>query len=115
MKLLERAKSLRNEQTDAELCLWYRLRAHRFMEMKFKRQKPIGQYIVDFICHERNLIIEVDGGQHQDSVEYDRRRDAWLRDQGYTVLRFWNNDVLLQTDEVLDAIRVAAQDVEQKP
>ena len=79
------------------------------MEMKFKRQKPLGQYIVDFICHEHNLIIEVDGGQHQDSADYDRLRDAWLRDQGYTVLRFWNNDVLRQTEGVLDAIRVAVQ------
>ena len=108
MQLLKYAKTLRSTQTDAEQRLWYFLRAHRFMEMKFKRQKPVGHYIVDFICHEHNLIVEVDGGQHQDDVEYDRRRDAWLQAQGYTVLRFWNNDVMQQTEIVLEAIRAAA-------
>ena len=108
MPLLERAKILRSDQTDAEQRLWYCLRAHRFMNLKFKRQKPIGRYIVDFICYECNLIVEVDGGQHQENAGYDQRRDAWLREQGYTVLRFWNNEVMLQLESVLEAIRVAA-------
>ena len=85
--------------------LWYYLRAHRFMGLKFKRQKPIGRYIVDFICLERRLIIELDGGQHAEQMAYDRHRDAWLRSQGYTVLRFWNNDVMQQLESVLERIR----------
>ena len=107
MHLLERARILRSGQTDAEQRLWYYLRASRFMEMKFKRQKPVGRYIVDFVCHEWKLIVEVDGGQHQENAEYDSHRDTWLQGQGYKVLRFWNQDVLQQTDVVLEAIRLA--------
>ncbi|MBI5752802.1 MAG: endonuclease domain-containing protein [Hydrogenophilales bacterium] len=107
MRLLENAKNLRSSQTDAEQRLWYHLRAHRFMDMKFKRQKPMGRYIVDFVCVEHRLIIELDGGQHADEVSYDQQRDAWLRSQGYTVLRFWNNDVMQQLDGVLEQIRLA--------
>ena len=109
MSLLERAKELRSRQTEAEQRLWYYLRAHRFMSMKFKRQKPLGSYIVDFICHEINLIVEVDGGQHQENAGYDQRRDAWLQEQGYTVLRFWNHEVMQEIEGVLEAIRLAAQ------
>lgn len=104
--LLRSAKTLRTNQTDAEQRLWHHLRGHRFMELKFKRQKPMGRYIVDFVCVERQLIIEIDGGQHAEQVEYDQRRDAWLRSKGYTVLRFWNNEVLLQLEEVLERIRL---------
>jgi very-short-patch-repair endonuclease len=75
--------------------------------MKFKRQKPIGYFIVDFVCHECNLIIELDGGQHAENIEYDAARDAWLRGQGFTVLRFWNNDVMQKIESVLEAIRIA--------
>jgi len=102
--MLENAKALRSNQTDAEQRLWYRLRAHRFMDLKFKRQKPIGRYIVDFVCMEHRLIIELDGGQHAEQVAYDQQRDAWLRSQGYTVLRFWNNDVMQQLEGVLEQI-----------
>ena len=105
--LLERAKSLRTHQTDAELRLWFHLRAHRFMGKKFKRQKPVGHYIVDFICFDPKLIVEIDGGQHAEQVEYDRRRDAYLHSEGFTVLRFWNNQVLCETDTVLESIRQA--------
>ena len=106
-KILLNAKTLRAHQTDAEQRLWYHLRAHRFMDLKFRRQKPIGSYIVDFVCWEQKLIIEIDGGQHAEQVGYDQRRDAWLRGQGYTVLRFWNNEVLQQLEEVLEQIRLA--------
>ncbi|MGV8900086.1 MAG: endonuclease domain-containing protein [Burkholderiaceae bacterium] len=106
-KALSNAKTLRTNQTDAEQRLWYHLQAHRFMDIKFKRQKPLGRYIVDFVCLELRLIIEVDGGQHAEQVEYDQCRDAWLRNQGYTVLRFWNNEVMQQLDSVLEQIRVA--------
>lgn len=106
-KALNNAKTLRTQQTDAEQRLWYHLRAHRFMDVKFKRQKPLGRYIVDFVCLELRLIIEVDGGQHAEQVEYDQRRDAWLRSEGYTVLRFWNNEVMQQLEGVLEQIRLA--------
>ncbi len=103
--MLNNAKALRSNQTEAEQRLWYHLRAHRFMGLKFKRQKPIGRYIVDFVCLEHRLIIELDGGQHSEQVAHDQHRDAWLRNQGYTVLRFWNNDVMQQLEGVLEQIR----------
>ena len=68
---------------------------------KFRRQQPIGAYIVDFICLEKKLIIELDGGQHTEHVEYDEKRSAWLRERGYRVLRYWNHDVLKSTDVVM--------------
>lgn len=105
-KALINAKTLRTHQTEAEQRLWYHLRAHRFMGLKFKRQKPMGRYIVDFVCMERRLIIEIDGGQHAEQLEYDQHRDMWLRSQGYTVLRFWNNDVMQQLEGVLEQIRI---------
>ena len=82
------------------------MRAHRFQGLKFKRQKPIGRYIADFICIEHRLIIELDGGQHSIQMNYDQQRDQWLRQQGYTVIRFWNNDVMQRLDEVLEQIRL---------
>ena len=88
--------------------LWYHLRGHRFEGLKFKRQKPFGSYIVDFICLDRLLIVELDGGQHSEQMQYDQRRDDWLRAQGYTVLRFWNNQVLQELPAVLECIRLAA-------
>ncbi len=99
------AKTLRTNQTEAEQRLWYHLRAHRFMGLKFKRQKPMGRYIVDFVCLEHRLIIEIDGGQHAEQVAYDQHRDTWLRSQGFTVLRFWNNKVMQQLEAVLEQIR----------
>ena len=73
------------------------------MGLKFKRQKPVDQFIVDFVCLEIKLIIEADGGQHGDDA--DAKRDAWLKAQGFTVVHFWNNDILGQTDAVLERIR----------
>ena len=100
---LTQAKKLRSNMTDAERRLWYRLRAHRFDGHKFKRQIPVGPYVVDFACLGRKVVIEVDGGQHSDS-QSDISRDIYLRDQGFQVLRFWNNDVLKNTDAVLEVI-----------
>lgn len=107
MNLLDNAKVLRRTQTDAEQRLWYHLRAHRFMGKKFKRQKPVGRYIVDFVCLEEKLIIELDGGQHAERVDYDQERDLWLRNQGYTVLRFWNCELMSEMECVLERIRTA--------
>jgi very-short-patch-repair endonuclease len=106
---IERAKWLRQNMTEAEARLWCLLRAHRFQGYKFKRQKPIGPYIVDFVCMQHRVIIEVDGGQHQDRREYDQERDAWLRRRGYAVLRFWNHEVMGNLEGVLEAILQAMQ------
>jgi very-short-patch-repair endonuclease len=92
--------------TDAEHRLWYRFRAHRFDGIKFKRQVPLGRHIVDFVCFERRVVIEVDGGQHADDPN-DAARDDWLRGEGFVVLRFWNTDVLKRTDVVLEEIAKA--------
>jgi very-short-patch-repair endonuclease len=89
MTLLERARVLRSNQTEAEQRLWYYLRARRFFGLKFKRQKPVGNYIVDFVCFSPKLIIEVDGGHHAEQEEYDERRDRWLCNEGFMILRFW--------------------------
>jgi len=106
MTILDNAKALRGNQTDAEQILWYHLRAHRFMGKKFKRQKPIGRYVVDFVCLEEKLIIELDGGQHADHEDYDQVRDTWLRNEGYALLRFWNNQVMQELEGVLEQIRL---------
>ncbi|WP_200872717.1 endonuclease domain-containing protein [Polycyclovorans algicola] len=103
---LKRAKALRTQQTDAEHRLWHHLRAGRFLGLKFKRQQPVGPYIADFICLGHRLIIEADGRQHNASPR-DAARDAYLKAQGFRVLRFWNHDVLKDTDAVLEAIRLA--------
>jgi very-short-patch-repair endonuclease len=105
---LDQAKALRNKMTEAERRLWYWLRAHRLADHKFKRQVPIGSYIVDFACLGRKLVVEVDGGQHADSLS-DKRRDAWLKTQGFEVLRFWNSDVLKNTEGVLALILEALE------
>ena len=97
------ARNMRAAPTDAEAIIWRQLRAHRFDEHKFKRQQPIGKYIVDFVCFEAKLIVEVDGGQHNGSVS-DRSRDDWLGSQGFRVLRFWNNEVLQNLEGVLARI-----------
>ena len=102
----KRAKQLRGSQTDAESELWFHLRAHRFMGLKFKRQKPVGTYIVDFICIEHGVVIELDGGQHNDAQkDYDVVRDRYLASLGLTVFRFWNDEVLKDTNAVLERLR----------
>ncbi|OGI43336.1 MAG: hypothetical protein A2150_06745 [Candidatus Muproteobacteria bacterium RBG_16_64_11] len=100
------AKVLRRRLTDSERCLWTQLRAHRLARWKFKRQQPIGAYIVDFVCFRARLVIEVDGGQHLGS-EADRVRGEWLEGQGFRVLRFWNNEVLTELPAVLEKIAEA--------
>jgi very-short-patch-repair endonuclease len=98
------ARELRGRMTDAEALLWKLLRSRRIAEAKFRRQHPIGRYILDFHCHENKLAIELDGGQHAEAVDYDGRRDGWLRTQGVHVLRFWNNQVLAETEAVMEVI-----------
>src|SRR5665213_4264180 len=98
------ARRLRVDQTDAETVLWNRIRNRQIDGHKFVRQQPIGNYICDFVCRERLLIIEVDGGQHNESAA-DAIRDRRLNEAGYRVLRFWNNDVLGNIDGVLAVIQ----------
>ncbi|MBO4120046.1 endonuclease domain-containing protein [Cupriavidus gilardii] len=101
------AQSLRQRQSDAEHRLWFHLRAHRMLGYKFKRQVPIGRYIVDFLCMRLGLVVGADGGQHANGA--DIVRDQWLASQGLKVLRFWNHDVLQQTEAVLEAIRIEVE------
>jgi very-short-patch-repair endonuclease len=106
---LRHARRLRVMMTDAERRLWSALRSRRLDGFKFRRQHPLGNYILDFACVEHRLVIEADGGQHADDPA-DARRTAWLESQGWRVVRFWNNDILANTDGVLDAIlRVLAE------
>ena len=104
MKPITFARQLRRQQTDAENMLWSRLRAHRLFGLKFRRQQPMGSYVVDFFCPEKMLIVELDGGQHQDRAGYDQARDDWLKSEGYTVLRYWNNELMCNLDGVLEDI-----------
>jgi very-short-patch-repair endonuclease len=101
-------RKLRGQPTDAEMKLWLSLRDRRLCGFKFVRQEAIESYVVDFVCRDRRLIIEVDGGQHADSLS-DRNRDRVLSEAGYRVLRFWNNDVLANRDGVLQVIAEALE------
>ena len=104
---LQNAKALRESRTDAEGLLWHYLRDKQLDGYKFRRQQPIGPYIVDFACMSHKLLIELDGGQHADQHTYDQKRDAFLREQGYTILRFWNNEVFENCFGVLGNILTA--------
>jgi BirA family biotin operon repressor/biotin-[acetyl-CoA-carboxylase] ligase len=101
--LRDNARDLRKHMTDAERRLWSHLRRKQ-LGARFRRQAPIGRYIADFACFDPKLVIELDGGQHDEHRGYDAQRDAWLRAQGFTVLRFWNNDALRNTEGVLERI-----------
>ena len=98
-----RARAMRAEPTDAERRLWHALRDRRMQALKFRRQAPVGPYIVDFLCVAHRLIVEADGSQHAESRR-DGVRDAWLEQQGYAVLRFSNRDILTARESVLATI-----------
>jgi very-short-patch-repair endonuclease len=108
-QIRSRARALRKNPTDVERLLWRHLRMWQLDGYKFRRQQPIRNYIVDFVCLEKRLIIELDGGQHVEQLKYDTERDAWLRAQGFSVLRFWNNEVLQNSDGVKQVIFKALQ------
>ncbi len=97
------ARALRQASTDAEIRLWAALRGRRLAAFKFRRQHPIGRFVVDFACTRHHLVIEADGGQHADR-EADAERTKWLEGQGWRILRFWNNDILANTEGVLETI-----------
>ena len=105
-RIVKTAKALRKRSTDVERLLWGYLRVKQMEGLKFRRQQPIGKYVVDFVCFEKKIIIEVDGGQHAVETKKDTERDEWLRSQGFKVLRFWNNEVLTNTQAVLEMIRI---------
>jgi very-short-patch-repair endonuclease len=100
------ARELRREQTEAERLLWFKLRDRHLDGIKFRRQHRIGSYVVDFICIEKRLIIEVDGGHHKKKTitENDEQRTQYFEAKGYRILRFWNSHVLHNTEEVLEKI-----------
>jgi len=108
-ELKQRARELRQNQTDAEQFVWSKLRNRRFHGYKFRRQAVIGSYIVDFVCSENRLVVELDGGQHTTRQSYDATRTQCLFDQGYRVVRFWNHEVLTDWDTVEEAIWNALQ------
>ncbi|MBI1892556.1 MAG: endonuclease domain-containing protein [Candidatus Rokubacteria bacterium] len=111
----ERARRLRRDQTEAERKLWARLRDRQLNGAKFRRQHPIGSFIVDFCCPERGLVVELDGGQHAVQAEADRRRTAILVQLGYQVLRFWDNEVIKETGAVLERIAQALSNPHPHP
>ena len=104
--IIKTAKTLRKRSTDVEMLLWRYSRVRRMEGLKLRRQQPIGRYIVDFVCFEKKIIIEVDGGQHAVETKKDTERGEWLRSQGFKVLRFWNNEVLTNTQGVLEEVRI---------
>ncbi|MCX7106767.1 MAG: DUF559 domain-containing protein [Methylococcales bacterium] len=106
MTLLENARSLRKNQTDVERWLWQKIRNRQLLNLKFRRQFPIDRYIVDFVCLELKLIIELDGSQHIEQAAYDERRRVCLEQRGFRVIRFWNNDILNNGDGVLEKIQL---------
>ena len=99
-----KARLLRKNQTLAEAALWQRLRNRELCGHKFRRQVPVGPYVVDFLCKAARVIVEVDGGQHATQVHYDRARETYLQSHGYHVVRFWNNEVLANIDGVLESL-----------
>ena len=103
----ERARALRKNPTEAERSLWKHLRLRQLEGHKFRRQQPLGRYVVDFVCLEKRLIVELDGGQHAGEFDSDATRTAWLEARGFRVLRFWNHDVLRDTEAVKEVIRGA--------
>jgi len=99
--LRQRARQLRKTMTEAEQALWAKLRRRQVHGHKFRRQHPLGGYIVDFVCLDKKLVVEVDGGQHDEQHDEDVRRTRWLEQRGFQVMRFWNHQVLTELDAVI--------------
>jgi very-short-patch-repair endonuclease len=103
-RLISNARRMRHEPTDAERTFWFAVRGRKFGGYKFKRQYPIGPYIADFVCLDRELIVELDGGQHAQQSGYDEERTAYLQAHGFRVLRVWNDDFLRTPDAILEGV-----------
>ena len=110
-----RARELHKNPTTAEQTLWKHLRLRQIDGHKFRRQQPIGRYIVDFVCLEAKLIVELDGAQHAHQATYDSLRTEWLEGQGFKVLRFWNNHVLAEVEVVKEVILEALASEKEPP
>ena len=110
-----KARQLRRNLTEAERHLGGHLRLRQIEGHKFRRQQPLGEYIVDFVCFERRLIIEVDGGQHSEKKSYDSERDEWLKAQGFSILRFWNHQVLQEIQAVKEIIYKSLEEKHYPP
>ena len=95
------ARELRRETTEAETLLWKNLRNRQLAGLKFRRQQPIGRYVTDFCCEEEKLVVELDGGQHADDTDRDEERTQYIEKFGYRVIRYWNNEVLIDIESVL--------------
>jgi adenine-specific DNA-methyltransferase len=104
---ISRARTLRRGQTDAERKLWARLRIRQLAGCKFRRQVPIGRYFADFACVEVKLVVELDGGQHAERADHDEARTQALEAMGWRVLRFWNHEVMIETESVMETILAA--------
>jgi len=105
---LQNARRLRSNPTEAEQHLWAALRRRQLDGLRFRRQVPLGRYIVDFSCYDARVVVELDGGQHAESREDDAARTQWLEDRGFRVLRFWNNEIFENLEGVLEVVRSAA-------
>ena len=114
MNLTNNARFLRKNQTDVEQLLWKHLRNRNLFNYKFRRQFPVEPYIADFACLELKLIIELDGGQHANRINYDDKRSLFLEQRGFKVVRFWNNDVSDNTVGVLEAIRLVVLEITER-
>ncbi|MDF1592141.1 MAG: endonuclease domain-containing protein [Desulfobacterales bacterium] len=104
--MLSTARHLRKNLTDAEQLLWRHIRGRQLKGYKFRRQSPVGKYIVDFVCFENRLVIELDGGQHARRRSYDHQREQWLHSQGFRVIRFWNHEVFQDIEAIKKVIIV---------
>ncbi len=104
MDSAQKTRELRRASTDAERAFWNQVRDRRLGGHRFRRQVPIGPYIADFVCPSARLVVELDGGQHQQQVVADEQRTRWLEGEGYRVLRLWNNDVLQNMPGVLETV-----------
>ena len=112
--LMHNGRNLRKNMTPAEQRLWKHLRGKRLGGYRFRRQQPLGQYILDFVCVDAKLVIEIDSGQHAEQTAYDETRTRYLQNLGFTVIPFWNNEVLQQTDAVLTAILHKLEELKAK-
>lgn len=104
-KFTDIARILRKRSTNAEKLLWQKLKSRQLEGYKFRRQQPVGPYIVDFVNFGKRIVIELDGGQHAIKEESDKKRDAWLKTEGFQVLRFWNNEIFKNLESVVGVIR----------
>ena len=114
MDIRQQAKHLRKNSTDAEKFLWTHIRNRQLEGWKFRRQTPVGKYIVDFACAELRLVVEIDGGQHSEQVLYDLGRTRYLQSKGYKVVRFWNNEVLGNIEGVLESLTLTLSQRERE-